>query len=330
MLLDVFKGDAFGWTHLTTTVSKVPYQPTRIGKLGWFTEKPVNTLSVAVEMENGVLTLVQSKPRGAPGAPKTLQRRNIRDFRTVHLPQTVSMLADEIQGLRAFGSMTETETAMARIAQKMAIPRRDLDLTHEYQRLGCVKGVVLDADGSTIYNWFTEFGVSQQTQAFALSTDGTKVLQVVLAAKRKSEDRLGGVMNTGWRSLCSPEFFDAFTSHPAVVESYARYQQGAINRSDNRSGFEFGDVIWEEYRGSIGGTPMIAANKAYMVPEGVPDFFETFFSPADWMETVNTDGVPFYAKQEMMPFGRGIDIEVQSNPLHMCTRPEAIIELTAS
>ena len=45
------------------------------------------------------------------------------------------------------------------------------------------------------------------------------------------------------------------------------------------------------------------------------------------METVNTMGLEYYARMDLKEKGRGIDIEVQSNPLTLCTFPEALIEL---
>lgn len=329
MMLDVFKSDAFSFTKLVSAINLVPYQPTRLGSLGLFAAEGVSTLSVAIEMQNNVLTLVPTAARGVPGPSKTVEKRTVRDFRTVHLPQRVVVMADEVQGLRSFGSETEEVAAMAHLQKKMAVARRDLDITHEWQRMGALKGQVLDADLSVIYNWFTEFGVSQSTQNIALSVSTTKVLQAVVALKRTVEDKLGGVMMKGLRVLCSPEFFDAFTGHAAVIESY-KYQQSTFLRTDNRDGFEFGGVIWEEYRGTIGGNRFIGINKAYAVPEGVPELFKTFYSPAPYMETVNTNGLPFYMKQKSMDFDTGVEYQVQSNPLHLTTRPDAIVELTAT
>lgn len=329
MMLDVFKSDAFQFTKLVGLVNKIPYVPTRLGSLGLFTDVPVSTLTVAIEMQGNTLTLVQTKARGTRGPSKTVDRRNIRDFRTSHLPQTVNVMADEVQGLRAAGSETEVEVATRLLQRKMAVARRDLDITHEWQRMGALKGIVLDADLSTIYNFRTEFAVAQSTKNIALSVAGTKVLQEVVALKRQVEDVLGGVFMSGIRVLCSAEFFDAFTGHPAVIEAY-KYQQSNFLRTDNRDGFEFGGVIWEEYRGNVGGNRFIAANKAYAVPEGVPDLFQTFYSPAPYMETVNTEGLPFYMKAKTMDYDVGVEWDVNSNPLHMCTRPDAIVELTAT
>ena len=330
MMLNVFGSDAFHFTKLVAAINLIPHVPTRLGQMGLFRQEGIDTLTVAIEMENNVLTLVPTAPRGAPGVVKGVERRNVRDFRTVHLPQRCSVMADEVSSLRAFGSETEEELAMGRLNKKMVVARRDLDITHEYQRMGALRGIVLDADGSTIYNFGTEFGVTPGTANIALSVTGTKVLQEVISLKGTVEDVLGGVAYTGMHALCSKEFFAALTSHPAVTETY-KYQMGNVLREDRRyTGFEFGGVFWEEYRGSVGGTRLIAANKALLIPLGVPDMFMTYFSPAPYMETVNTIGLPYYMKAKTMDYDVGVEWQVQSNPLHINTRPNAVLELTAT
>ena len=325
MQLDVFSSDpAFTVTELTKSINLLSYQPTKLQRLGWFTQEPIDTTSVNIEMEGDVLTLVPAKPRGAPGEVKGLQRRNLRNFQAIHLPQRTALMADEVQNLRAFGSQTETELAKDRLMKKVKVVRRDLDLTIEYHRMGALKGLILDATGSTILDLYAEFGVSQQTQDMELDVTGTKVLLKVISAKRKSEDSLGGVEAAGYHALCSPGFFDALVTHPAVEETY-KYQQGSTLRTDRRGGFEFGEVFWEEYRGA--GNVKIADNTALLVPLGVPDMFVTYYAPAPYMETVNTMGLPFYLKQEPMRMNVGIEAECQSNPLNLITRPASIIKL---
>lgn len=331
MMLNVFGSDAFHFTKLVAAINLIPHTPTRLGQMDLFRSEGVDTLTVAIEMENNVLTLVPTAARGAPGVIKGVERRNLRDFRTVHLPQRVVVNADEVGNLRAFGSETEEELAMARLNKKMVVARRDLDITHEFQRMGALKGIVYDADGTTvIYNFGTEFGVTPGTANIALSNTSTKVLQEVIANKGTIEDVLGGVAYTGMHALCSEEFFAALTSHPAVTETY-KYQMSSVLREDRRyTGFEFGGVFWEEYRGSVGAQRFVAANKALLIPTGVPDMFMSYFSPAPYMETVNTIGFPFYMKQKNMDYDVGVEWQVQSNPLHINTRPNAVIELTAT
>jgi hypothetical protein len=328
MNLDVFNNDAFKLVPLSQAITLMPFQPTMIRSMGIFNEQGISTIAASIEMENNVLTLVSTAPRGSPGAVKNLQRRTMKDFRSVHLPQRVQVYADEVLGLRAFGTSTEVEVAMSRLQKKMAVARRDLDLTIEFQRVNAIKGIVYDADNATVlWNWFTEFGVSQQTMNFDLATGSTDVRQKCVDTSRKVEDELGGIMNSGVEVLCSPEFFDALVGHATVIDSY-KYQQGQTNRSDLRkSGFEYGGLLFKEYRGQVGAVKFIETGCAYAVPTGVPDLFTTFYSPADHMDAIGTEGLPYYASLEPMDHGKGIDCLTQSNPLHLVNRPRAIIKL---
>jgi len=88
-----------------------------------------------------------------------------------------------------------------------------------------------------------------------------------------------------------------------------------------------GGIFFENYRGKIGSTNFISDTEAQIFPVGAPSLFQTINAPADYIETVNTVGLPFYAKQERMAFDRGISINTQSNPLNVCTRPRTLIKL---
>ena len=100
-------------------------------------------------------------------------------------------------------------------------------------------------------------------------------------------------------------------------------------RTDPKGKFRFADIEWEEYRGSVGGNDFVAANEAYLYPTGA-DIFKTWFAPADFVETVNTIGLPRYAKQKVMDFEKGVLIHTQSNPLPINLNPTSVIRLTMS
>lgn len=328
--LDIFNNDAFSVTQLTKAINDTLHQPTRIGDLGWFSEEPINTTSVFIERRGTTLTLIPAAPRGSSGRPESNDKSRLIPFSTVHLPQRATVKADEVQSVRAFGSETEVETVQNLLNRKLGKMRRNIDVTLEYQRLGAIKGQVLDADGSSVLlDLHQAFGTSQGTKDMGLETDTTKVKQKVVELKRSVEDALGGLTYRSLRVLCSADFFDALVGHPAVVKAYDLWMNGQFLRDDQREqgGFYFAGVYWEEYRGNVGGTAFIEAGAAYAVPEGVPDMFVTHFAPADYMETVNTMGVPYYAKQELMSFNKGVEVEAQSNPLHLNTRPDAVKKL---
>ena len=60
-------------------------------------------------------------------------------------------------------------------------------------------------------------------------------------------------------------------------------------------------------------------------PEGVEGLFEIYYAPADTFETVNTVGLPLYAR--MIPDrdrDEWVRLEIESNPLPICTRPQVL------
>lgn len=328
---DIFNNDAFSVQSLTKAMIDLPHTPSRLRELGYFSEQGITTTTVSIEKRGHTLSLVPTGERGGVLRGGTKDKRTLIPFRTVHLPQSGGVNADEVQNIRAFGSETELESVQNLVQREIARMRRNIDVTMEWQRMGAIKGQVLDADGSTVLlDCFTAFGVAQQTHSLVLGTSTTKVRNKVIEAKRKVEAALGGLSYSGLRVLCSPAFFDALVAHATVEAAFDRYMNGEFLRADLRGGFFFAGVFWEEYRGTVNGQDFIAAGDAYMIPEGVQDLFTIYYAPADYMETVNTMGLPYYAKQEPRDMNKGVDIEAQSNPLTLCTRPACVVKLTAA
>lgn len=332
MHMNIFEDDAFGVVSLTKAIEDVPAQPNRIAQLGLFEEDGISTTSVSIEKQGSKITLVPSAPRGSSGQTTSREKRQMVALNCIHLPQRDAINADEVQNVRAFGSESETETAQRLMNKRLRVMRRDIDTTIEYQRVGAIKGQVIDADGVTVLQDLHQtFGTTPATFNMVLGNAATKVKQKVVEVKRAQRHALGGLRLSGHRTLCSSSFFDALVGHAAVEKSYERYLNGEFLRTDQtESGFWFAGIYFEEYDGGVGGTDFIEAGTALLIPEGVPDLFITNYAPADYMETVNTLGQAYYAKQEAKPMNKGIDIEAQSNPIHICTRPQVPIKLLAA
>jgi hypothetical protein len=329
-MLDVFKTDAFGTVTLTDSIIKAPYQPTRLSKLGLFREKGMRTKVAVVEEKSGQLTLIQTSPRGGPGSIVGASKGTARSFIAPHLERESKIDADEVQGLRAFGSETEQAAVQPLVDERLAWLRAMHEVTLEYHRVGAIKGLILDADGtSTIYNLFTEFGISQQTADIALSNAATDVRNRCVAIQRLSETELGAEPVTAYRAFCGDTFFDTLVGHAKVATSL-QYQESALLRTDLRAGFEYGGITWENYRGNVSGVSFFDPDLAYVVPVGT-SIFATYFAPADFIEAVNTIGLPMYAKMVFDDdLNRWVKIHSQSNPLAMCLRPRAVIKVTKS
>lgn len=330
--LDIFNNDAFGITSMTAAINDAPHQPGRLGQLGWFEEEGIASLTFWLERQGNALKLIPNQPRGARGVQPTINRSNAFLFGVSHLPQSDSVFADEVAGVREFGTANQLKTVQSLVNKRLENMRSDIDATLEYHRIGAMLGKIMDADGTTVLeDLLARFNMTRQTMSLGLS--GTGDIQVAaIGTARAVENALGGVRHTTKRAICSSGFFDAFLSNKSVKEAYKLWsnsgQLGEFLRNDPRGGFFFAGVFWEEYRGQVGGVPFIPEDKAYLVPEGVPGMFQTKFGFANYIETVNTVGLPYYAKMEAMDMGKGMDIEAQSNPGTICTRPDAIIELT--
>jgi hypothetical protein len=87
-------------------------------------------------------------------------------------------------------------------------------------------------------------------------------------------------------------------------------------------------MTFERYRGTS--AVKVPDAEAYAIPMGVSGLFMTAFGPADYLEAAGSVGQRRYAKQWPLEANRGIQLEVQSNPLSICTRPAAVIKLTRS
>jgi len=328
-----FHTPAFSMAALTAAINIIPNRFGRIEALGLFPDKPVRTRQILVEEQNGVLNLLPSMPPGSPGTVGRRGKRAMRSFVITHIPHDDVVLPEEVQGIRAFGSETEMETIASVMARHLQTMRNKHAITLEHLRMGALKGVILDADGSVIYDLFDEFGITPTAINFDLGNANANVKKKCADVLRHFEDNLKGEFMTGVHCLCSPEFYDALTDHVKVKDAFAYSQQRAVLIDDMRAGFTFGGVTFEEYRGQatdVNGVTrrFIAAGEAHAFPLGTIDTFSTYYAPADFNETANTLGQPLYAKQEPRKFERGTDLHTQSNPLPMCHRPGVLVKLT--
>jgi hypothetical protein len=331
---DIFNNDAFRVSQLTQTIVDLPRVPTRLGAMGLFQEYGINTPTMMIERMGSSLKLVPTAPRGGVGSTLERDTRKLIPVNTVHLPQRDAILADVVFGVRAFGSETEVQAMQTVVNQRLTKMKSQIDLTLEYHRVGALKGLVLDADGTTpILNIYTLFGMTQVEQNWNIATTGTgaDVKDLCVKLKRAVRDKLGGRTFSRVRVICSEGFFDKMVAHNSIKTAYDKWQDGAFLRTDQSTAdFEFAGVVFEVYEGGVDTQDFIEDGFAYAYPEGVTGMFQTAFAPADYMETVNTTGLPYYAKQERMAFDKGVLLESQSNPVSLNTLPECVIKLDVS
>lgn len=339
-VLDIFSGDAFKMSTLTASINHDDFKPDLIGGLGIFQEQGVPTRDVIIEEDYNTLKLVPTGPWGGVHASRSNDKRKARSFVVPHIPTRDAVMAEEIQGVRAYANgMTPQQillTVEALRDRKLNKMRADIEATLEYHRLGAIKGLVLDADGSsTVNDLFTQFEVTQQTHGMNLDDTNTDAITQIREAVRKSLNALGNQRQTGFVALCGDQFFDLLTGHPSVKNTYLNWTAAASLRDQSRAygDFDFMGIRWINYRGSVGGVDFIATGKSYLVPTGT-NAFVGYFGPSDYIDRVNQipdpNGAPIEARAEMLDFGKGLAMEAQSNPLYLCLKPAAVVVMDAT
>jgi hypothetical protein len=219
-----------------------------------------------VEQLQGVLRLVPFTDRGAPGTQRQTQQRQARGFLVPRIRMEDTIYADEIAGIREFGEETELKQVQSEVADRLVGEtgiRNNLEYTREYHRLAAIQGLLLDADGSTRFNWFNEFEITPSPEitfnfvglAAAYISSGqigfrNLCNQIVRNMKRASQ---GAWIEGRTRpvALCGDAFFDAVTSNPEVRSTYLNWMQAQELRQNLAfEVFNWGGIDWVNYRGS--------------------------------------------------------------------------------
>jgi len=324
----------FTVAELTAAINQFPVQWGRVGQLGLFRDRGIRTREMVIEDRSGTLALLPSHEWGGAGTVASEITRNTYAFSIKQTVHDDLVSPSDVVGVRAFGQ-DQGISGLASMSDEMALRLQRIrsrhDITLEHKRMGALKGTVLNADGTSVLaNIFSTFGVSQLTVDFTLGTDTTNIQQKCEAIHAQMEDNLKGDTMSGIRVLVSPAFFTKLVDHKKVT-SYIQNTPAARDFIAQRIGqIMLYGITFEQYRGSINGTALIAAGEGHAFPEGTNDTFATYYAPADFNEAVNTVGLPIYVKTEPKPMGRGMIIHTQCNSLPLCHQPKVLVKVITS
>lgn len=278
-----------------------------------------------------------------------------RDYLTVkvpHFPLDDAITPQDIDGVVAWENVfagIQTETVASTRARKMQQMRMNHARTLEYARAQLIttggvyapNGTMRTSYGSTV-NFYTEFGVTRTELTMDLTNltvDPLAEVEPIIAAIQ--DGLVSGDTVSSFVAVCSPEFFNALITHPFVVDAYKYYArvQGADvltgRLTANAYGldarfrtFDYGGILFIEYRGSFGGTPYIPAGDAYVFPVGGSALFKTYYAPANRFNTVNTTASEAYWFEYMNEKNDIIEIMSESNFLNALLRPQALVRVS--
>jgi hypothetical protein len=343
---------------------EVRLHPKRYGLVSALNVFPLEELTstfVQITEDNGILTVLEAKPRGAPGDQAKRDRQNLKIFQVPHFPAEDSIKAGDLQDRKTVvnGVEVAANLSMELAKRQREIARRQA-ITAEYLRVQALKGVIKDGAGNTLTNLYTDFGVTQTVIDFKLGTDSTDLQAKDEELRASIEDNLMGESSDGVEVLVDTKFFSDFITHPNMVELYKnsedarelrklyRQRTGGIS---GRVFNPFGDVTYVEYRGKA---PMksgsleafIETSTGYARPTGTEEVFATYAAPADTLDEVNglpaimdidfADEVderfalPIFMASDEMPYGKGVNLWAEMNILPICKQPKVLVKVHSS
>ena len=186
----------FDCTEMTAAVNKLPALPVYFRRL--FEVKGVKTTTVSLDIRKGRIVLIGDSERNT--APESLAGRGAKrewmHLSCAHLAMSDTLAPEDLQDVRAFGS-TEPISVAEVYNDKMQQLKDNMTATMEFHRLGAIKGVVLDANGTTVlHDIFNTFGVTKKKMDISFpktaADDANPILTSILNAKRHVEAAMGG------------------------------------------------------------------------------------------------------------------------------------------
>jgi hypothetical protein len=321
----------FELSTLTGAVNRVPFQPGMITARGSFAPRPQATDTALFDYRDGQLRVVDPVAASAPGVRLS---RDAEDRQVAFAVPTYkiedTLLFASIQGRRAFG-IDGPEVVEAKRDERLGIARQTIETTRELCRVAAMtRGQVLRQNGSVITDFYAAFGVSAPAVVtFDPGSTGAQIRKAAAGYIRTLVKTLG-VAPPRVIALCGPEYFDRLVGAKEVRETYLNQQAAnELREGQAWSSLNYGGILWIEYQGWLpNGDPVIPADKAYVVPEGLPGHLVEVQAPAPYGETINTLAIPVYAKAEPRKFNDGVEIQVIARFLPVNTRPEAIVPLS--
>lgn len=313
---------------LVGLVEEIPQTPTRVGDMGLFEVGGLMTTTAKFDRTDYGLELVPVSARGTDAPLQAKTGRGMIHFETVRVAKEVKVMADEALNLRKMGAENGVESVEAYLKQKMRPTVGSVRATLENHRVGALRGYVMDADGTTVItDLYTETGKAAPAAIVIDFSDVSPdaVRKQCAEVVRKMADALEGVPFTYVHAFVGRGVMDNLANHPETRETFLN--QAAANSLREGyafSTFAYGGIVFEEYHGSVAGQRFVEDDEARFFPVGTSGLFHQLFAPADRDGYAGSLGLVEYALPHFDPKGRFREIEIQSNPITVCLRPDAL------
>lgn len=334
--MDIFNNDAFSVTTMLDPVNQMPTEQGFLGSLDIFASEPVSTDTVAIGKKDGELNLIPTTLRAAPIEMLEPETKNIRNFTIPRIAKGSTIRSHQIANIRPEVGQTEAEAVATVIARDQQRLKQDVEYTWEFHRLGAIQGLLLDADGSVLVDYYDEWDISQPAE---IDMDLTTLDDGNLRERIKDQISrpLKRALRTGQTvgriiGLAGDDFFDALIKNPEVRATYLGWAEAKELRGNSDmpyDTFKYGNVEWINFEGSDNTDIRIDSADAVIFPTGVQGMFRHVKGPGESFETINRMGRDVYP---LLVRDKDRDMwvqpEIYSYPLMLNTRPDLILRAT--
>lgn len=343
-VFDALRSDAFSLTSMTKAINILPVVPQALGQSGMFPIEGIDTRTVQIEYKQNTVSLLPFGEPGQLGEGMDDSIRIVRSFTVPFIPHATTIMAQQLAGVRKFGSTDQMEVVNERIALEMARHKANHEATWEYLRASALCGLLRDAKtGTTLLSYYTEFGLTEDVYTFPFSDQPVDLSdsgpEAALQAKcRQVKDAVGtaiggtGICQVG--ALVDDVFFNNMMLSPGVRSAWQDQQNFRRQGSDpGEDIFDWGGITWRRYRTVIGSNNFFGGtNVARFYPMGTAaaGIYAHYCAPGPSMQAVNTLGLPMYASQLILPHDTGVQMHTNSSPLMICKRPGALKKGTST
>lgn len=247
---------------------------------------------------------------------------------------------------RVEGTKDTMETIDRLVAKDLANIKRAWSLFEERQVVSTITtgGLYVPNGSVQSYDFYQEYtGVaasSRKTLNFDFSNANAYPREVGEDARNYIvENLLDGQTVDGFICVCGKDFFRERISHPKeeqamvdrsgilgqdpLIQRLSNFTNGSMYRSYRGAD----DIVYVEYTGTVGGTPLIAANEGYIMPLNAGSIFTRAYAPAETMQYANTTAQAEYAWRYDDEFS-GTKLFWESNQGLYLTNPKSIVKVT--
>jgi hypothetical protein len=337
-------------TDLTDQINVIPNRYGLMQELDLFPAEGSTSTIVEMRYENKTLRVLPAKERGAPSTPMLSETGKTIFIEIPHFPAEDLITPKDLQDILVVAGRTKRHiTLEEEVAKRLLSLRNTHAITREWVRTSALQGIITDGNGSTVYNLNTVFGIVPTVIDFVLGTPGTDVIGKCQQVWQSISSNLHGEVMRAIEAIVDPTFFGELIEHPNVAKYWLQAEQATsianmvrVQRQGQMWGreFYFQNILFREYYGTapikagnppaITSTPFWAQATGTAYPVGTMNMFRTFDGPANDLRFVGEVGAEIYVSPKILDHGKGIELASESNPLAVCRRPEATVQILTS